>query len=84
MGYLWMVFYCLVGVFSSENYFCKEDKPSSKEKIYATILCLVSGASIFFIFQRLLLPSYFHEVKWLLIGASIPASKRLASKITSN
>lgn len=85
MGYLWMVFYCLIGIFISENYFCKEEgKLSIKEKILATLICLTNGALAFFIFQHLLLASYIYEIKWLIIGASLPISRHLSKKLLSN
>ena len=82
MDYLWMAFYCLVGIFVSENYFCKEEENfTTKEKILATFICLSNGALIFFIFKHLLLPNYLHEMKWLIMGTSLPVSRCIASKL---
>ncbi len=76
--HLWLAYYALIGFTLSVKIFeQKIDLRNITHKILATILCFLIILITHSIFQShflLSLPAYLYQMKWLLIGISIPCS----------
>ncbi len=78
LPHLWLAYYALIGfIFSVKIFAQKIDLKNIAHKILATILCFLIILITHSIFQSQFLfslPAYLYQMKWLLIGISIPCS----------
>ena len=75
MPHLFLAYYALIGFTLSTRIFAKKTELENiSGKVLATIFCFLSIFIIRYIFNLISLPIYLHQLQWLLVGISIPAS----------
>ncbi len=79
LEHLWIAYYGLIGIIISENIFTKKQAPEKTlYKLLSTITCfsiILITQSIFSMQVFSTLPTFLYQLKWLVIGFSIPFSK---------
>jgi hypothetical protein len=84
IAHVWLAYYTLIGfILSAKIFEQKIELKSITHRVLATILCFLAILIIQSIFQSHILndlPIYLAQLKWLLVGISIPCSN-FSSKI---
>lgn len=83
VSFLWIGIYALIGIFIGEKCFPNREL-KKKEKLLATLIYSFTSFITYLLFSEFSLPNYLFEIRWFILGITLPSSIHFAKKLLSN